>query len=513
MNTAAFQLDPGFATGGRSMFRVPRGIPRFHSDHSYDRNAVRGCPAEAVPADHVARVVRDYLRSVDFSVQELAHSALGRKPVHPRFKAGALLYGSLVGLHHASEVARATETDLAMRLVSGGNALSAETLKLYRRENADFFKSLLARTVKDAAVLGLVNAQDLATDGVRLRADASLKSMRTLSRSQRRLEELQQVDTSGMSEAAKAKHDAKVAKHQAAVARCEQEGRTSHSITDPAAALMKFPNGAALPGHRITATTAGVEERIVIDVIIDNAPVDFGHLEQACESAREALLAAGFEAKEGAPAMQVAADPGYLSEADLRYADENRNRVDVVIHQPAAPERKNENGEAKFDRSRFEIRPDGTAVCPAGTPMEGPKKLDQHRRAWKGVGCATCPMQAKCTSAQRRTLTQDQETDRLHGSMAARMAQEGAAARYNRRMCTVEPVFSYTEDVMRFVRSSSRLQATVRSEIYMNFAAYNIVRLAKLKKGRILRVYVTLWYPLRGVAGASQRHESSKRRS
>ncbi len=223
-----------------------------------------------------------------------------------------------------------TQTDLAMRLVCGGNALSAETLKAYRRESADFFKSLLAGTVREAARLGLIDAQDLAVDSVRLRADASLKSMRTLARSQTRLAALAKVDTSGMTEAARAKHDAKVAKHQAAVDRCEQEGRTSHSVTDPAAALMKFASGASLPGHRVTATAAGVEERIVVDVIIDNAPVDVGHLEPACESARNALLAAGFEAKMGAPAMQVTADPGYLSEADLRHADKNRARVDVV---------------------------------------------------------------------------------------------------------------------------------------------------------------------------------------
>ena len=57
------------------------------------------------------------------------------------------------------------------------------------------------------------------------------------------------------------------------------------------------------------------------------------------------------------------------------------------------------------------------------------------------------------------------------------MSLEGAKARYNRRIATIEPVFSYLEDTMGFRRSSSRRTDTVRAEVFMKLLAYNLLRL------------------------------------
>ena len=501
--SAFFKLTPKLGGSLGGSLRVPRGLPRFHEDLSARRDSIRGCPAEAVAAEDPARLVRNFIDRKDFAELEQGHSALGRKPVHPRFKLGAWLYASLVGVHEASKVKRLTKTDLAMRLACGGHAMCAETLKAFRRENLDFMEECVKWTLAEAVRQQFINPQDLATDSMRLRADASPKSMRTLVRSKKRLEELAEVDPTKLDPAAREIHEEKVEKHTAAVQRCEEEGRTSHSITDPAAALMKFPSGASLPGHRLTAMAAGVQARLIVDVLIDASPNDFGHLEASCEGARAALIEAGMPVRPDAPAMQVAADPGYLGQADLKYADDQRARVDVLIHQPAAPQRKNDSGQALFDRSAFDIREDGTAICPAGTQMEGPKRQGEQRRAWQGVGCADCPLKSQCTKAKKRTLTQDEEHDRLHAAMAKRMAEKGARERYTQRMCTVEPVFSYIEDVMAFVRSSSRDPRTVRAEIMLKVLAYNLVRLAKCANLRILRVMVDVYeHPGRIVAWA-----------
>jgi len=210
--SALFQLTPKLGGSLGGLLRVPRGLPRFHEDLSARRDSIRGCPAEAVSAVDPARLVLDFIDKKDFNELERGHSALGRKPVHPRFKLGAWLYASLIGVHEASKVKRLTETDLAMRLACGGQAL--------------------------------------------------------------------------------------------------------------------------------------------------------------------------------------------------------------------------------FDRSAFDIREDGTAICPAGTQMEGPKRQGEQRRAWQGVGCADCPLKSKCTKAKQRTLTQDDAHDRLHAAMAKRMAEKGARERYTQSLDT-----------------------------------------------------------------------------
>lgn len=305
--------------------------------------------------------------------------------------------------------------------------------------------------------------------------------MRTLKRSKSRPAELSEVDPKGLTESEREEHEAKVAKHSEAVKRCESEDRTSYSVTGPHASLMKFPSGASHPGHRLAATACGSKVRIVVSLLINAAPSDFGQLGACVEDAHRALIKAGIPVREGAPRMQVAADPGYLSEQDLKFAADNAAWVDVLIHEPAAPIRTvGPGGEAQFGREAFEIAEDGTATCPAKKVMRGPTKQGPDRRSWRGVGCGDCPLKSKCTDSKKyRVLTQNPEAERVRELMRKRMASPGAKERYNQRIATVEPVFAYIEDTMGFRRSSSRHTDTVKAEIYLKVFAYNLTRLAK----------------------------------
>jgi len=76
-------------------------------------------------------------------------------------------------------------------------------------------------------------------------------------RSRERLKELDAVDTSTLSPEKLEHHEGKLAKHRSALEACAARDRTSVVPTNPEAALMKFPSGAGLPGHRITATASG----------------------------------------------------------------------------------------------------------------------------------------------------------------------------------------------------------------------------------------------------------------
>jgi transposase len=466
-----------------------RGL-RFHGDKSKQLDAIHGSPDASVPQDHVVRGVIEYVGKLDLTAMRNKHSSLGRKPIDPRFKLQVWLYASLLGMHYAAQVARALVTDAALRLAAGGHSMSETSLKEFRRENGAAFEGLMKQILSLGVAQGLVDPTDLATDSMRLRADASLASMRTRARSEARLDELAKVDVTALSDDARAVHDAKVAKHEEAVARCDKEGRTGHSVTDPQAALMKFPSGASLPGHRVTVTSSGVAERFIVSVLVDGAPTDFGKLGPAVLAARDALIGAGIPVRDGAPPMQVAADAGYMSEADLRFAVEQRaaGRIDVVLPQPQLPVRTNKaTGERYFGRDEFTFDDNGEVVCPAGRVMSGPYKVGEGQQ-WRGRGCADCPLRQACTPGKQRTLNVNSTTDQLHEAVAARLAMPGGKERYNRRIATIEPVFSYIEDGMHFTRSSSRLTRTVYAEVLLKALAYNISRLvAAAKGGRSLR--------------------------
>ncbi len=135
-------------------------------------------------------------------------------------------------------------------------------------------------------------------------------------------------------------------------------------------------------------------------------------------------------------------------------------------------------------RTDFQIRPDGRATCPAGTEMKGPSDHPDGTRTWRGVGCADCPLKARCTTGKERTLSENTRTRLLRDEMIARLDEPGGRQRYSQRIATIEPVFSYIEHVMHFTRVSSRRPETVRAEVFLKLLAYNFKRLNSPVAGR-----------------------------
>ena len=454
-----------------------RPKPRFKDDQSEQLDPIMGCPALQVPEDHEAKRIWRQLETFDTSRAEAEYSSLGRRGIHPRRLLALWVYAAMRKIQFASVLSRELKTDAALRFLSGGTWICAEVLKKFRREQGELIAAAVAWTVEVGVSEGFVDPEALATDSMRLQANASTKSMRTLTRSERRLKELKAIDPQSVPEPERRILEEKIAKHEAAVARCHEEGRTSHSITDPNAALMRLPNGASAPCHRITATAAGSTERFVVSVLVTWDPNDYGLLGPAVLDAREQLIAAGMPVVEGAPPMQVAADPGYLAREDLRFAAEVRDTIDILIRQPPPQVRRGAEGKALFGRDRFVILDDGKATCPAGLTMLGPYSRGDGSVEWKGTGCPECELRPQCTKGKRRSISLDAEGDRLRGLMKDRMEQPGASERYRQRIATVEPVFSYIEDVLGFRRAASRKKSTVLSQVLLNVLAHNLDRL------------------------------------
>lgn len=446
--------------------------PRFKSDVSGQLDAILGCPALAVPEDHLARDVARIVARLDTSAVERQYSSLGRHGYHPRHLIAVWVYASLIGIQHSTKLANALRTDAALRLLSGGHAISAPTLRRFRQHNAELFARAIEETIELASQSGLIDLEDLAVDSVRIRAHASMAAVRTVTRSTQRLKELSAVNVAVLDEAARERYQASLEKHREAIALCEQRDRTSIVVTNESAALMKFPSGASAPAHRATVVASGVSSRFVIGVLVDSDSTDHGKLGEAICKARDVLDRLGLRDRR----LVAAADGGYGWEPDLEFAYNNRDWVDLLV-----PQRVPGRYSRFFGRDRFVVHGDGTATCPAGKKMLGPYRNDRKNRGlkWVGVGCSTCPIKASCTDGEFRSLQVNMHREHLREHMERRMAQPGAAKRYNRRIATVEPVFSYVQSVMGFRRCSSRSSATILSEVLLNLLAYNISRLIR----------------------------------
>lgn len=440
-----------------------------------------------VPADHMARVVREYVDQFDLSLVEAGYSSLGRYGYQPRDVLAVWLYAGTQGVHHATKLHSALCTDAAYRWLAGGHEFAESTLKRFRKRHGALFLQCLDKTIRIAVERGLIDPMDLSTDSVRVRAHASMGELRTLERSQKRVAELAGADTGAMSEAEREKHQQRLANHQHTVERCQAEGRTEVVRTNPLAARQKFPGGGVHLGHRVTVTAAGRSLRLVVGVLVDADQSDAGKLQPAVEQARAALLAAGVppEAK-----MQVSADSGYTAERDLAFAAEARKDIDVLAPVDGI-DRSKSTKRGLFGRDRFTILPDGTARCPADKPMRGPHK-DGRRLRYEGNGCPSCPLRSQCTDGKKRVLNVLPHYDRLRDAMHDRMAQPDATARYHRRAVTIEPVFASVENEMNFRRCSSRFADTIVAEILLKLLAHNIRRLASARRSSCVLVWAAI---------------------
>jgi len=460
-------------------------VPHFKPSIVTQMDTMSGCPDAMVAEDHPARKVQAMVGMLDLSAVVAKRSSLGRRGFDPRCIVAVWVYASWCGVHHSTKLEKLLKTDLAYRFLSGGHTMSAGMLRRFRRENGEVFEAGIQKTVELAAKAELIPLKELAIDSVRLRAHAGMGQVRTLSRSTKRLEELGVRPTEQMTPEERALHLEKVEKHRTAVARCEREGTTNHVLTNPSAALMKFPNGGSAPGHRVTVTAAGAELRLVVSLLIDAAGNDFGKLGPAVQQARAALTKAGVPAD--AP-LRICADGGYTSETDLLFALEQGDATEILLAAGPLRGHRSTNGAKFFTRDDFEIAADGIATCPAGTKMQGPMSDGAERLRYNGVGCAQCPLRDKCTDKNVRSLTLRPRLDEARKAMLQAMTDPVAVHNYKRRCCTVEPVFSGLQDQMGFRRISTRLAPAARAEIMLKVLAYNLSRLSKSK--RLCRVFL-----------------------
>lgn len=452
---------------------------RFLADISSQMDAVAGCPELLVPQDHVARRVAEIVQLLGAEALEAGYSSLGRHGHDPKRLLAVWIYASVIGIHHASKLAAACKTDAALRLLAGGHSPSAATLKRFRHQHGDFFRSALERTVALAHERGLLKTEELAVDSMRLRANASRSAIRHEETSRKRVGQLEKADTSALSDDEKQAHEEKLERHRETVETCTQRGVASFVETNELASMMRFPFGAAFAGHRITATAAGASERIVVGVLVDADPTDHGKLRSAVDQAVAVL------GRVGVPTDQkprVLADAGYWDADSLQYADTVREKTDVVIADPRPKPTKDRL--SMIPREKFILSKDLlTVTCPAGRPMKGRESAGRGKTRWVGDGCEACELRPKCTKAKGpRVFTVDVRIEAPRQAMRIRLKEAREQRLYRLRSAIIEPVFASLEHEMDFRRASSRNKTTVIAEVLLKLLAHNVRRLVALSR-------------------------------
>ena len=271
------QVEQGEAarSGGRVRLRQP----------DRDQLELRVCDLDAlIASDHPARIIWAYAERLDLSALE---DAIGSREGHaghpalaPRLALALWLYATSEGVGSARELERLCESEAAYRWLCGGVSVNYHTLSSFRSEQSALIDRLLIEHVAALAGAGIIDLDEMAQDGIRVRANAGAASFRrraTLEEKARALVEAlgrDEDDDPGASgrrrkariERARRERAAKVEQALAALAEVEAQrarrGRTNKtrtrkqkepraSTSDPDARVMKMADGGFRPAYNV----------------------------------------------------------------------------------------------------------------------------------------------------------------------------------------------------------------------------------------------------------------------
>jgi transposase len=266
---------------------------------------------QLLPPDHVARTVWTYVDGLDLTPLLDRVKAVAGRPgqptIDPRILLSLWLLATLDGIGSARELDRLTRQHLAYEWLCGRVSVNYHTLSDFRSNNADFLSGLLTESVATLMEQGLVDLEEIAQDGLRVRASAGAKTFRReaslkecLEKAERQVAALQtQVDeddgaVSRRQQAARARAarerqeriEAALRQREQVAQRREQNQKEKGvksktepraSTTDPEARNLKMPDGGFRPGYNVEfATDTG--SGIVVGVDVVNVGSDSGQL-------------------------------------------------------------------------------------------------------------------------------------------------------------------------------------------------------------------------------------------
>jgi transposase len=161
---------------------VDTGRPRLR-EPVRDQIELRAVDLEAlVAADHPARVIWDYVQKLDLSeleetVRAREHTT-GQAPASPRLLLALWLYATSEGIGSARALARLCESHDVYRWLCGGVSVNYHGLADFRTAHPELLDRLLSENVASLSVAGVIDLDEVAQDGVRVRAAAGSGSFR-----------------------------------------------------------------------------------------------------------------------------------------------------------------------------------------------------------------------------------------------------------------------------------------------------------------------------------------------
>jgi len=135
-----------------------------------------------VPDDHRVRSIWSFVEALDLSMFydriKARGDAPGRPASDPRVLLALWLYATVEGIGSARALERLCAYHVIYRWICGGVGVNHSLLSAFRIDSGAFLDQLMTRTLAALIEEGLIDLDEVITDGTKVRASASLTSMR-----------------------------------------------------------------------------------------------------------------------------------------------------------------------------------------------------------------------------------------------------------------------------------------------------------------------------------------------
>ena len=314
-------------------------------------------------SDHRARLVWRFVERLDltpfYDQIKAREGEAGRPPADPAVLVALWLYATLEGVGSARELDRLTQRDVAYRWLCGGVPVNYHGLSDFRVGHGDLLDRLLSESVAALMAEGLVDLEEVAIDGTKVRASAGKGSFVTaagLAKAERvaaervaRLKTELDGDPAASSRRKRAAEEraaqdlaARADKARAALTRLQAEkaerakthakqeakkGEPKVSLADPEARFMRFADGAVRPGYNMqVATTA---QGLVLSVKESDRRNDGGFAVPMVEDIRR---------RYGRVPQRILVDTTYATAEDIATLADRADGT-VLVYSPPPEER------------------------------------------------------------------------------------------------------------------------------------------------------------------------------
>lgn len=274
------------------------------------------CLDDLLDKDHQVRQVWKYVESLDLSkclsnIKSVEGQA-GRTKIDPKILVALWLYATIKGITSTYVLNEYTKEHLAFKWLCGGVQIERRTISQFRANNGELFDDLLTQGITVFMRAGIVTLEEVAQDGLRVRASAGRGSFRREYRidelheiAEKRVKQLkdelnenpqacrdrQEVNKKKACEEklqrlekAKAEFNKfcedvnkTKKKHKKKLLTDEEKENVKISSTDPEARIMKMPDGGYRPAYNFQYVV-DTKKNIVVAANVVNVGSDGGQI-------------------------------------------------------------------------------------------------------------------------------------------------------------------------------------------------------------------------------------------